>query len=328
MKNVFMFLLVCTITFAMIRCKPNVANQTTTTESSNPLLQKWTGSYNGFPPFDKVQISQFKPAFEAAMAEKSAEINKIVSNTEAPTFQNTIEGLEKTGNSLKRVSAIYDIWKSNMATPELDAIQETIEPRLASFNDSIVQNPGLFKRIEVVYNAPEKAKLNPEQLRLVDKYYNSFVLAGAKLDEKSKSRVAAINQQLASLFSKFSQHLLADENDKFLELTDVKDLDGLSDGAKNAAAEAATAKNKKGSWAIANTRSSIEPFLRNATNRDAREKAWKMFINRGDNGDANDNNTIITEVLQLRAERANLLGYPTHAHWRLLIKWPKHLKML
>lgn len=291
--------------------------------SSNPLLQKWEGPYNGVPPFDKVKVEDFKPALEAAMTENRDEINKLVSNTEPPTFKNTIEGMERTGNTLKRVRAIYGIWTSNLTTPQLDTIQTEMEPRLSSFNDSIVQNTALFKKIETVYNDPSKKDLNHEQQMLLERYYKSFVLAGAKLDADSKAKVADINQKLATLFTKFSQHLLSDEGDKFMEITNEKDLDGLPDDVKAAALASADSKNKKGEWVISNTRSSLVPFITYANNRALREKAWRMFINRGDNGDANDNNAIITEILQLRAQRALLLGYPTHAHWRLADKMAK-----
>lgn len=292
-------------------------------EGNNPLIQPWTGKYNGVPPFDKVKVSDFIPAEEIAIAEQRKEINSIATNAEAPTFSNTIEALEKTGLMRKRVEAVYYIWQSNMGSPEMDSVQEKIEPRIAAFSDSIIQNSALFKRIETVYNSPEKEKLNPEQQRLCFKYYNNFVLAGAKLDDASKTRVAEINQKLAALFTKFNQHQLADESDKFLLITDAKDLDGLPEELKAAAAGTAEKKEKKGNWIISNTRSSIEPFLVNATNRAMREKAWRMFVSRGDNGDENDNNAIIPEILQLRAERAKLLGFPTHAHWRLADKMAK-----
>lgn len=287
---------------------------------ANPLLQKWEGPYNGVPPFDKVQVSLFQPAFEAAMTEARNEINGIASNTDAPTFTNTIEALEKSGMTLKRVQAIYEVWKNNKSTPELENILATIEPRLAAFADSITQNTPLFLRIEAVNNDPAKQNLTPEQQRLLKRYHTNFVLEGARLDADSKKKVAEINQKLAGLFAKFSQHQLADESDKYLELTSEKDLDGLPEDLRAAAAEAAAGKNKSGAWVIANTRSSIEPFLTYSNRRDLREKAWRMFINRGDNGDANDNNALITDILQLRAERAKLLGYPTHAHWRLADK--------
>jgi peptidyl-dipeptidase Dcp len=313
------------ISLFAVACNSKKEEKTMTNESNNtnPLVQKWEDRYNGIPPFDKVKIEDFIPAEEMAIAEQRAEIKLITSNTAAPTFENTVEAMEKTGITRKRVEAVYYVWQSSMGSPALDSIQEILEPRIAGFMDSINQNSELFKRIETVYNSPEKEKLTPEQQRLCYKYYTNFVLAGAKLDDQSKARVAEINQKLASLFTKFNQHQLADEGDKFIEITDVKELDGLPEDFKASMADAAEKKGKKGSWIISNTRSSIEPFLTSATNRTLREKAFKMFISRGDNGDANDNNAIIPEILLFRAERAKLLGYPTHAHWRLSDKMAK-----
>jgi len=322
-KSYYSFLFLSLLIFTGCATKKTDETTSSTMNSNNPLVQKWDERYNGVPPFDKVKVSDFVPAEEIAIAEQRNEIKAIAENTEAPTFANTVEALEKTGITRKRVEAVYYVWQSNMGSTELDSVQEIMEPRIAAFGDSIIQNAELFKRIEAVYNSPEKEKLTPEQQRLCFKYYNNFVLAGAKLDAASKTRVAEINQKLAGLFTKFNQHQLADEGDKYMEITDAKDLDGLPDEVKAAAASAAEKKNKKGSWIIANTRSSIEPFLTNANNRALREKAWRMFISRGDNGDANDNNAIIPEILQLRAERAKLLGYPTHAHWRLADKMAK-----
>jgi peptidyl-dipeptidase Dcp len=190
-------------------------------------------------------------------------------------------------------------------------------PRLASLLDQIFQNEPLFKRIEAVYNSPAKAKLNPEQQRLTWLYYTNFVRAGARLSADAKKRVLQINQQLAGLYTKFSQNVLAEETDQFLVLKSEDELAGLPQSLREAAAAAAETKKQPGTWVIMNTRSSIDPFLTYSDRRDLREKAWRMFVNRGDNGGEHDNNAIITEVLQLRAERAKLLGYPTHAHWRL-----------
>ena len=316
-----MMLFSSVIFFFSYGCKQNEKGSTATDQ--NPLLAKWEGAYNGVPPFDKVKVQDFKPAIEKGMEEFNAEIAKITAETAAPTFENTIEALERCGKTLARVRAMYDVWSSNMNSPEFEPVQTEMEPKLAAFYDQITQNSELFKKIETVYNSPEKAKLSAEQQQLVWKYYTDFVEEGAKLDAKSKESVAKINQQLAGLFTQFNQHLLSDENDKYLELKDIKELDGLPDGAKENAATAATDKKKPGSWVIANTRSSIEPFLTYANNRALREKAWKMFVNRGDNGDANDNNAIITQILQLRAERAKLMGFPTHAHWKLVNKMAK-----
>lgn len=281
------------------------------------LLAKWEGPYGGVPPFDKVRVEDFKPALEAAMAENLGEVEKIASDPERPTFENTIAAMERTGRALDRIQTIYGIWGSNMSSPEFRKVESEMDPKLAAFSDKITQNEALFKRIEAVYNSPEKAKLTPEQQRLTWRYYTNFVRAGARLDAASKGRLSEINQKLAGLYTKFSQNLLADENEPFLELKTEADLEGLPQSLRDSAAEEAKDRKISGVGAIANTRSSIEPFLTYSSRRDLREKAWRMFVNRGDNGDAHDNNAIISEVLQLRAERAKLLGYQTHAHWRL-----------
>lgn len=298
-----------------------------TDTTSNPLLAQWEGPYNGIPSFDKVKIEYFKPALEQGMAENEREIDSIVSSTEAPTFENTIAALERSGRTLDRVRRIYEIWSSTMNTSEFEPVEEEMEPKLAAFADKIYQNSGLFKRIEAVYNSPAKAQLTPEQQRLTWRYYTDFVRAGARLSDSDKAKVSDINQQLAGLFTKFNQNQLADENDRYLELKNEADLKGLPQSLRDAGAASAVEKNKKGSWVINNTRSSIDPFLTYSDRRDLREKAWRMFINRGDNGDEHDNNEIVKQILKLRAQRAKLLGYPTHAHMILddvMAKTPEH----
>jgi peptidyl-dipeptidase Dcp len=284
---------------------------------NNPLLAKWEGPYGGVPPFDRVQIALFKPALEAAMAEQLKEIEQIAANTAPPDFENTITALERAGRMLNRVGTVYGVWGATMSGPEYQAVQREMAPRLAAFNDQITQNEALFKRIEAVYNSPEKAKLNPEQQRVTWLYYTNFVRAGARLNADAKKRLSQINQQLAGLYTKFSQNVLAEETDQLLVLKSEEELAGLPQSLRDAAAAAAETKKQPGTWVIMNTRSSIDPFLTYSDRRDLREKAWRMFVNRGDNGGEHDNNAIITEILQLRAERAKLLGYPTHAHWRL-----------
>jgi len=284
-------------------------------QASNPLLQTWTGPYGGVPAFDKVKVEQFKPALEAAMAKNLAEIDAITANPAAPTFENTIAALEDAGRSLNDVSTYYYIWGSNMSTPEFQTVEEEMDPKLSAHGDKITQNAALFARIEAVYNAPEKAKLTPEQQRVLWIYYTNFVRAGAKLAPAAKARVGAINTELAGLYTKFSQNLLADEN-TWIELSDA-DLVGLPENLKAAAASNAAARKLPGKFIVVNTRSSVDPFLTESPVRAAREKVWRAFVNRGDNGGATDNNAIISKILKLRAERAKLLGYQTHAHWRL-----------
>ena len=294
-----------------------MTTETTTNPADNPLLAKWEGPFGGVPPFDRVQIPLFKPALEAAMTEQLAEVDRIAKNSAAPDFENTIVALEQAGSSFDRVTTLYFVWAATMANPEFQTVQREMAPRLAAFSDQITQNEALFKRIDAVYNSPAKAKLTPEQQRVTWLYYTNFVRAGARLNPEAKTRLSQINQQLAGLFTKFSQNVLAEETDQFIVLKSEEELAGLPQSLRDAAAAAAESKKQPGTWVIMNTRSSIDPFLTYSDRRDLREKAWRMFVNRGDNGGEHDNNAIITEILQLRAERAKLLGYQTHAHWRL-----------
>lgn len=314
------------IRFALLVCAGALLSMTASQNDTShaavheggPLVHKWGGPYGGVPPFDKVKVADFKTALEIGMTENLAEIDKITSNTEAPTFENTIAALETTGSTLERVSTIYSVWGGNMATPDYQAVQREMAPKLAAFGDKINQNETLFKRVEAVYNSPEKKKLTAEQQRLTWLYYTNFVRSGARLDATQKARLSAINQELAKLFTTFGQNLLAEENGQWVVLKDEADLAGLSQSLKDSAAAAATAKKVTGAAGIImNTRSSVDPFLTYSDRRDLREKVWKMFVNRGDNGDKNDNNATISQILQLRAERAKLLGYKTHAHFRL-----------
>ncbi|MFN0138480.1 MAG: M3 family metallopeptidase [Pyrinomonadaceae bacterium] len=284
---------------------------------ANPITQKWTGPYGGVPPFDKVKIADFKPAAEAAMAENLKEIDSIANTTARPTFQNTIVALERTGATLDRVGTIYGIWASNMNSDEFGKIEAELDPKITAHFDKIVQNEVLFKRIEAVYNSPATKKLTSEQQRLTWDYYTRFVRSGAKLDSTKKARLSEINVALAGLFTKFSQSLLGDETQVYLLIENEESLAGLPQSLRDAAAAAAVSKKQPGKWVIRNTRSSVDPFLTYSDNRQLREKAWRMFINRGDNGGERDTNSTITEILKLRAERAKLLGFATHAHWRL-----------
>ncbi|MCU0238984.1 MAG: M3 family metallopeptidase [Pyrinomonadaceae bacterium] len=286
------------------------------TTEQNPLLSEWKGQFGGLPPFDQVKISQFKPALEAAMNENLAEIDKIANNTAAPTFENTIVEMERAGKTLNQVGVIYYIWSENMNNDEFAEVEKEMSPKLAAFYDKITQNENLFKRISTVYQNRKKSKLNAEQLRLVETTYEGFARTGANLGKDDKAKLTEINQKLAKLYTQFNQNLLADEG-KFIVLESEADLAGLPQSLRDAAASQAVARKANGKWIVANTRSSVDPFLTYSDRRDLREKVWKMFINRGDNGDATDNNAIITDILQLRVQRAKLLGFSTHAHWRL-----------
>jgi peptidyl-dipeptidase Dcp len=285
--------------------------------SSNPLLAPWTGAYGGLPPFERVEVGLFKPALEAGMAEQLAETETIANDPSPATFENTIAALERTGRAFDRASTLYFVYSGTMSTPEFQAIEREMAPKLAAFSDRITGNAKLFGRIAAVYAARETAGLTAEQKRLAWLYHNNFVRAGAQLDAAAKDRLSAINQRLAELYTSFAQNVLADETDYVLVLDKESDLEGLPGSLRAAAAAAAESRGHQGKWAVLNTRSSMEPFLTYSDRRDLREKVWRTFYSRGDNGDAKDNNKTITEVLKLRAERAKLLGYETHAHWRL-----------
>ncbi len=300
-----------------VRAAAETTLETGRPDENNPLLAEWGGAYGGVAPFDKVKIEYFKPALEAAMSENLAEIDRIATEKSMPNFENTIAAMERTGGKLDRVQTVYGIWTATMSSPDVRLIEREMGPKFAAMNDQITQNEALFRRIEAVYNSPEKSKLTAEQQRLTWRYYTNFVRAGARLAATEKKRLSEINQSLAGLYTRFSQNLLADETDLFLELKSEADLAGLPQSLRDAAQQTAEAKGKKEAWVIANTRSSVDPFLTYSDRRDLREKVFQMFVNRGDNGDKSDNNQTISEVLQLRAERAKLLGFPTHAHWRL-----------
>ena len=284
--------------------------------ADNPVAATWTGPFGGVPAFDKVRIEHFKAALEAGMAAEWAEVEAIANNPQPATFDNTIAALERSGAALDRAYTIYGIWVATLSTAELRALDKEMQPKLAAHGDRILQNEKLFQRLDAVYQQRDQLKLTPEQERLVWLRWNTFVRNGAKLDAAAKARVAAINAELATAFTAFSQNLLHDETEYDLFLKEA-DLAGLPADVRAAMAAAAKAKGRDGEYVIVNTRSSVDPFLTYSERRDLREKVWKTYYSRGDNGDAYDNNDLIRKILKLRAERAKLFGYPTHAHWRL-----------
>ena len=284
---------------------------------TNPLLEKWVGSYGGVPAFNEYKISDFKPAFELAIEQKWNEIDLISNNLRKPNFDNTIAALELSGKAYNRVLSIFGIFSSNMNSPEFALIEAEISPKIADVSSKFYQNKKLFLRIEALNNSPEKKKLTKEQQRLIELYYKNFVREGAQLNDKSKLEVATINQKLAGLFSVFSQNLLAEENNQYVELASEADFDGLPIEFKKAAIAQAKQRNLQVLGCISNTRSFIDPFLTFSNRRDLREKAWKIFVNRGDNNNEHDNKSTLVKILKLRAEKSKLLGFPTFAHWSL-----------
>ncbi len=281
---------------------------------SNPVYAEWSGPHGAAPAFDKVETAHFIPALEAAIAEKQAEVGAIADNPAPPTFANTLEALEASGPALTRASRVMGVYTSTMNTPQMREVQTWASPKLAALRDEITHNPALFARIKAIYEARDTSGLNPEQQRLAFVTYDRFVRQGAALSPADKASLAAVNQKLASLYTRFSQNILADEEGQALVLESEVDLEGLSEGQIEAAAAEAKARGMEGKWAFANTRSSMEPFLTFSARRDLREKAFRLFTRRGDGGE-HDNLPLITEILALRARKAKLLGHPTFAHW-------------
>ena len=285
--------------------------------SANPLLEPWSGPFGGVPAFDRARIADFEPALEAAMAEQLAAIERIATDPTPPTFENTVAASERSGRTLDRVQTIYGVYGSNLSDDAVQEVERRMAPRLAAFQDRIVQNKAFFDRVTAVHESADKAGLSPEQRRSAWLLFTNLTRAGARLGPGEQAELAAINQQLAELHTVFAQNVLKEEDGSAVFLDAETDLAGLPESARHAAAEAAEERGKPGRWAIPNNRSSVEPFLTFADRRDLRETVWRMFIGRGDQGDATDNKATVAKILALRAKRAKLLGFPTHAHWRL-----------
>ncbi|HZI66473.1 MAG TPA: M3 family metallopeptidase [Thermoanaerobaculia bacterium] len=282
----------------------------------DPLLAAWPGDYGGVPPWDKLNVAVFGKAFETGLALVLAEVDVIAENPEPPTFTNTFVPLEDAGRHTDRSQTLFSILTNNLSTPEVQALDKEWSPKIAAAYDKIVFNQKLFARVAAIHAARDKSNLNPEQRRLVELTYDRLVRAGANLSADDKAKVGKINEELAGLFTDFGNKVLADEN-TWTVLESQKDLAGLSPSLIAAYKAAADERNLAGKWAVVNTRSSVDPFLTSSSRRDLREKVWNAFKNRGDNGGENDTNATIARIVKLRAERAKLLGYPTHAHWRM-----------
>ena len=283
---------------------------------NNILLKDWTGPYEGVPPWDQVKPALFPEAIQFGIDEMLREIDAIANNPEHPSFANTIEAMEKSGQRLDRVLSVLGVMTDNMSTPEYQALDKEWSPKLSAANDKITLNGKLFARIANLYEHREHVGLDAKQMRLLTRTYESYVRRGAKLDDAQKAQLSDYNQQLASAFADFNAKLLADES-TYTQVS-AAEMAGLPQDVKDAAAAAAKeAGMPAGSFAIANTRSAVEPVLSFGTNRALRQKVWQAFVQRGDNGNANDTNALIAKIVKLRADRAKLLGYDTHADWRM-----------
>ena len=282
---------------------------------TNPLLAAWTGPFEA-PPFERIEPAHFRPAFEAALKHARQEIDAVATNPEPPTFANTIEALERSGRGLDKVGRVFFNLAGAATNDELQAIEREMAPILARHCNETYLNDALFRRIDALKAGESGLDLSAEQARVLRRYHLDFTRAGAGLKPEAKARLAAISERLATLGAEFGQNVLADEK-AWLMLLDEHDLDGLPDFFVSSAARIAADRGHAGKYAVTLSRSSAEPFLQFSARRTCREKAFRAWASRGENGESTDNRAIAAEMLRLRAERARLLGYETFAHYRL-----------
>ncbi len=281
---------------------------------TNPLLEPWTGDF-ALPPFAAIRDSDFAPAFDAALAEARANIAAIAANSETPGFANTIEALELAEEALNRVAGVFYNLAGADSTPEREALQRDLAPKMAAFSSEVTMNAALFARIEALWQGRDALGLSAEQARVLELYRRMFVRAGAALDGRARDRMAQIKERLAVLSTAFTQNLLADERDWWMPLTE-DDLDGLPDFVVAAARSAAEERGRAG-HVLTLSRSLVVPFLQFSPRRDLREKAYEAWLARGANGGETDNRALAAEILKLREERAHLLGYDSFAAYKL-----------
>ncbi|MHC2256050.1 peptidyl-dipeptidase Dcp [Bradyrhizobium embrapense] len=290
-------------------------SETSAEVQNNPLLKAWQTPLET-PPFAEIKPEHFLPAFEQAFADHSAEVAAITHDPALPDFDNTITALERSGKLLSKVSAVFYDLVSAHSSPAILEIDKEVSPRMARHWNPIMMNAVLFGRIAMLHEKRASLGLTGEQMRLLERTYTRFRRSGAGLDDAAKARMAEINERLAHLGTSFSHHLLGDEQEWFMELGEG-DRAGLSDTFVAAAKAAAEERGMAGKAIVTLSRSSVEPFLQSSSRRDLREKVYKAFTARGDNGNANDNNATIVEILRLREETAKILGFPTYAAYRL-----------
>jgi peptidyl-dipeptidase Dcp len=300
--------------FIFIGCNQD-STEPTLEMPDNPILQTWETPF-GAPPFDQIKNKHYLPAFEYAMQAHNNEIDAIINNSDAPTFANTIEKLERSGSPLSRVSRIFYAINGANTNDSLKLIAKEMAPKLSAHRDNISLNTDLFKRIDVVYQQKESLNLDAEQLRLLEETYKTFVRSGINLDETAQVRLRAINGELATLAQKFGENLLNETNGVTILVSNKEDLGKLPASLVAAAAQEAKRNDKEG-WMFTLQRPSINPFLQYSPNRDLRKKLYMGYALRGDNGNENDNNETLSKMASLRTERAILKGYASHADYIL-----------
>jgi peptidyl-dipeptidase Dcp len=295
-------------------------------DTDNTLLNPWIGSFEGIPAFDQVRVEDVEEAMLSAMASHLEEIQTIADDTAPPTFENTIVAMERSGYQLERAYAYYGVLSRNQSTPKFRDIQKKLAPDFADYRSKIIQNEKLFKKIATVYEFSKQNPLEADQQRLLEWTYQTYEMSGAALDKKKKNLYAEINKELSQLYTSFSNNVLHDEENYITYLTEDQ-LGGLPESFVKSSAQIANDKGEEGKYAIINTRSSMDPFLTFSTERLLRKQVWENYYSRGDNDDEYDNKAIIAEILKLRHERVQLLGYANFAEWRLqnrMAKTPKN----
>lgn len=298
--------------------------------ADNPFFAEWTTPY-GVPPFDQIKDSHFEPAFTEGMTRQLAEMDSIASNPEAPTFENTIVKMEKSGKLLTKVGGVFFNLTSANTNDTLQAIQARISPKLSAHQDNIYLNADLFARVKTLFDQKETLNLTGEQKKLLSDTYKYFVRGGANLNDEQKAKLRKINEELSSLYVKFGDNVLKDNNAFQLVLDKPEDLAGLPENVKTAGAEAAKAKKMEGKWIYTLHKPSWIPFATYSTRRDLREKIVTAYTMRGDNGNESDNNEVISKIVKLRLEKANVMGFPTYAHFILddrMAKTPENVNGL
>lgn len=296
----------------------------------NPFLEEFR-TPKGTPPFELIKKDDYKPAFIAGVAQQTKEINAIVNNPAVPTFENTVLALDESGDILARVSAVFGGIRGAQSDPDIQKIAEDLSPLLSEHGDNIYLNQELFNRIKAVNDGTDKTNYTTEQKRLIDKYYKAFVRSGIMLSNEQKDRLRDINKELSLLSIKFGKNLLAETNNYELVIDNESDLSGLPSDAIDIAAKTAKAKGMDGKWVFTLSKPSWLPFLQYADNRDLREKLYKAMYNRGNNDNEFDNKEIISQLVNLRLEKANLLGYKSHADYVLdetMAKNPENVSKL
>lgn len=281
----------------------------------NADLVTWTGKL-GLPRFDRISDEDFGPAFELGMKEGLRELDAIAKNKAKPTFKNTIIALEKAENTLSRVSAIFWSRAGAHTNEAIQKLERELSPKLSRYNSAVSMNKPLFKRIDTLWQKRKKLNLTSEEMRVLERYWKGYVKSGAKLATKQQKQLAKINEQLAGLGTKFGQNMLADEAGWVMFL-DKEQLEGIPDFLSSSMAAAAKERESKGEYAVTLSRSIIEPFLTFSENRELREKAFKAWISRGENGGETDNRQIVADILRLRDQKAKLLGYEHYAALKL-----------